>query len=97
MLSKNVRNRSEKERYTVNEINQLIKAGKLKYVYSNPIYKEQDCRVIWEKGYIDIDNVEIRTIPREGFNNIRYNGQLVTGRRGERKISTSSQTGSKRT
>ena len=44
---------------------------------------------------IDVDKVEIRTIPKEGFNNIQYNGKLVIDRR-ERKISTSPQTTSRR-
>ena len=79
------------------EITQLIKAGKMKYVYSNPIYKESDCRVIWEKGHVNISQVDIRTISKEGYNNIHYNGKLIVERRSnERKISTSSQTSTRR-
>ena len=69
------------------EINTLIKQGKLKYIYSNPIYMEADCRVVWEKGYVNIDLIDIRNIPRELFNNISYNGKYVP----ERRSSVSSQ------
>ena len=71
------------------EINDLIKQGKIKYTYSNPMYKETDCRVVWEKGLVNLRLVEIRTIPREGFNNIRYNGIYVAERTSERRASES--------
>ena len=84
------------KRKDIQEITQLLKAGKIKYVYSNPIYKESDCRVLWEKGHVDVDLVDIRDISKEGFNNIHYNGKLIVERRGERKLSTSSQTTNRR-
>ena len=63
------------------EITQLIKAGKLKYVYGNSIYHESDCRALWERGYVNLSITEIRNISREGFQRIRYNGTLITERR----------------
>ena len=59
------------------EIKQLIKEGRIKYVYSNPNFSEADCRTIWEKGLVNIKNVEVRSIPREGYRAIEYNGKLI--------------------
>ena len=59
------------------EIKQLIKEGRMKYVYSNPSFKEADCRTIWEKGLFNLKNVEIKSISKEGFRGIEYNGKLI--------------------
>ena len=63
------------------EISNLIKQGKMKYIYSNPIYMEADCRVVWEKGYVNVDLIDIRNVPQDFFNNISYNGKYVAQRR----------------
>ena len=80
---------TEVKKRDIQEINQLIKAGKLKYVYTNPKFQESDCRVLWERGYVNPSLVECKTISKEGYNKITHNGMFV-GQRGERRISTSS-------
>ena len=69
------------KRGDLHELTQLIKEGKLKYIYTNPTYKEADCRSAWEKGYVNIKNVEVKTVTRELFNEIEYNGKLMRERR----------------
>ena len=60
------------------EIKQLIKEGRVKYVYSNPEFNEADCRTIWERGLVNIKNVEMRSIPKEGYKAIEYNGKYIS-------------------
>ena len=62
------------------EISKLIKEGKLKYVYTNSEYSETDCRMAWEKGYVNLRDVEIRNVSPEFYKEIEYNGKLVERR-----------------
>ena len=62
------------------EISKLIKEGKLKYVYTNPEYSETDCRMAWEKGYVNLRDVEIKSVSNEFYREIEYNGKLVERR-----------------
>ena len=73
------------------EVTALLKQGKLKYIYTNPHYKESNCREVWEKGYVRLSNTEIKTITREEFAKIAYNGQLMRER--HRKTSVGSLSG----
>ena len=63
------------------ELNQLIRERRLKYIYSNPAYSESDVRVLWEKGLADIRSIEIKEVNQDFFNSIERNGQLVRGRK----------------
>ena len=62
------------------EISQLIKEGKMKYVYANPEYSEADCRFVWEKGYVNLQTAEFRNVPREMYNEVEYNGKFLERR-----------------
>ena len=72
----------------LNEITSLLKQGKLKYIFTNPQYKEANYRAVWERGYVRMSKVEIKTISREAFNLIEYNGKLIAR---DRRTSVSSQ------
>ena len=62
------------------EISRLIKEGKLKYVYTIPDYSETHCRMAWEKGYVNLREVEVKNVSNEFYKDIVYNGKLVERR-----------------
>ena len=62
------------------EISRLLKEGRLKYVYTNAEYSEADCRAAWEKGYVNLRNVELKTVTRDFYNEVEYNGKLIERR-----------------
>ena len=69
------------KRADYDEIDTLIKEGKIKYVYSNPNYKEVDCRRIWESRILDIKQTDIKIVPKDFYMSIEYNGRYIKERR----------------
>ena len=69
------------KRGDIHEVNALIKEGRAKYVFSNPNYREEDCRALWENNLVDIQFVEMKNVSKEFFQNVEYNGRYVKERR----------------
>ena len=80
---------TEIKRGDMAEVTALLKQGKLRYIYTNPQYKEANCREVWERGYVRLSSTETRTISKEEYASIAYNGQLM--RKRIRKTSIGSQ------
>ena len=64
----------------IREISQLLKEGRIKYVYSNPDYSEGDCRAVWERGYVNLQNIDIKTVTKEMYMDVEYNGKFLERR-----------------
>ena len=65
----------------LNEIKELLRARKMKYVITNPRYPSQEVRAIWEKGQINIKNVDLKVVPREIYNTVEANWKMLDLRR----------------
>ena len=63
------------KRGDLEEVNASIKQGKVRYVNSNSNYKESHCRGMWENGLIDIQFIEMKTVPIEFYQSVEYNGR----------------------
>ena len=63
------------------EVSQLVKAGKMKYVYTNSSYTESECKTVWESGFVDLNVIEIKTVSKDFYLSIEKNGKLLKDRR----------------
>ena len=65
------------------EVNELLKARKLKYVITNPKYKDSDARLMWERGHIhlDIKRIELKIVTKDFYNSVEVNGKVVSLRK----------------
>ena len=63
------------------EVKELLRAKKMKYVITNPKYKEAEARIMWERGLVDLRKTELKAIPRDIFNSIEANGKCLNLRR----------------
>ena len=73
------------------ELRQLVNEGKMKFVYSNPAFKDQECKAAWDRGLVHSRLVEIKTVSKEWYSDI-INGQLVRERRSSTSMSQGSRT-----
>ena len=63
------------------EVRELLKAKKMKFIITNPKYKDSEARIMFERGMVDLRKSGLKAIPRETFNNIETNGRYLDLRR----------------
>ena len=63
---------------------------KIKYIYTNENYTEEEVRLTWEQGWVDISKVELKNVNKELYSDIDRNGKLLFARK-EKRPTTRSQ------